>query len=305
MPFEQSIEPLMTQLDNLRHATSMHSNEIKKLKEQIHQQKLSLYKQLTPWQICHIARHPERPRTRDIIQNITRSYVPLSGVRHSPDDPSMMCGLAMLDDQPMVICGQEKGRTPEEKMQCHFGMNSPAGFRKALRCAKIAEKFKIPLITIIDTPGALPTVAAEESNQSEAIARNIFEFCQLKTPVISIILGEGMSGGALAIGTCDTIAMFEYAVFSAISPEGCAAILWKDSQYAPQAAESMKLTAPSLFEQGIIDTVLPEPEFGAHMNMAQTAHTVKDFILSSYQTLKDIPPDALLQKRRQRYDQMG
>ena len=304
MPFEHACEPLITQYRQMQ-AAGATQKDLTDIRNQIQQQKIELYQKLSAWDVCHIARHPDRPHAPDVIQAITSTFVPLSGTRSAPDDPSVICGLAQIGHSRAIICAQDKGRTPEEKNACHFGMSSPAGFRKALRAAQLAEKFQIPLITIIDTPGALPTVDAESSNQSEAIARNIFAFSALRTPIISIILGEGMSGGALALAVCDSIAMCEYAVFSVISPEGCAAILWKDRAQAEQAANAMHITAPALAQHGFIDHIISEPTLGAHTDPAMVCEGIKQYILQSLEAYQDMNSDELIAQRRKRYEHMG
>lgn len=263
------------------------------------------YAELTHWDVCQIARHPARPHASDIIQNICDEFSALSGDRMHSDDLSIVGGPAKIGEHRCMILGQDKGRCLETKQARQFGMTSPHGFRKALRLAKMAERFNLPLITLIDTPGALPTVEAELANQSEAIATNIFEFCQLKTPIISLVIGEGMSGGALAIGVCDHMAMMENAIFSVISPEGCASILWKDAKYAADAAKAMQITAKELLCHKLIDHIIPEPQKGAHTNHSKTLENIKNHLISQIEICTNRTIEKQLEMRKTRYACMG
>ena len=260
----------------------------------------SIFSKLTPWQIVQLARHPQRPHFIDYVHNIFKEFDELQGDRMYADDPAIMGGLAMIDNVPVMIIGEEKGRTTKEKIHHNFGLPRPEGYRKALRLMKMAEKFKIPVITFIDTQGAYPGIDAEERGQSEAIARNLFEMSTLKTPIICVVIGEGGSGGALAIGVGDRVIMLEYSVYSVISPEGCASILWRSKDRAAEAAESMKMTAQDALKLKLIDEVLAEPKGGAHRNPTDMAVSLKKQLLKYLTTLSLEPIDTLLEQRYQR-----
>ena len=250
--------------------------------------------------IAQIARHPERPYTLDYIEHIFTGFQELHGDRAFADDPAIVGGLARLDGQPVMLIGHQKGRDTKEKILRNFGMPRPEGYRKALRLMQLAERFQLPLLTFIDTPGAYPGIGAEERNQSEAIARNLFVMSQLRTPIICTIIGEGGSGGALAIGVGDRVSMLQYSTYSVISPEGCASILWKSADRAPEAAEALGITADHLKKLNLIDTVIEEPLGGAHRNSEQMAEELKIVLLRTLEELNKVPLDELLERRYRR-----
>ncbi|NOU13571.1 MAG: acetyl-CoA carboxylase carboxyl transferase subunit alpha, partial [Methylococcaceae bacterium] len=257
------------------------------------------------WQISQLSRHPGRPYTLDYVSSIFTDFHELHGDRAYADDPAIICGLARLDEQPVVIIGHQKGRDTKEKIYRNFGMPRPEGYRKALRVMKLAERFKLPIICLIDTPGAYPGIGAEERGQSEAIARNLFEMAKLKTPVICTIIGEGGSGGALAIGVGDRLLMLEYSTYSVISPEGCASILWKSAEKSQLAAEAMGITSDRIREQGFLDEVVREPLGGAHRNFQVTSANLKDALGRHVRDLLRQPLEELLDKRYQRIMDFG
>lgn len=309
LPFEQEIAKMEARIEELRASTDGSSVAIAKEIKQLEKKKLSLtqqvYSQLTVWQAVQVARHPRRPYTLDYIEHIFEDFQELHGDRHFADDPAIVGGLARFLGRPVMVIGQQKGRTTQEKLRRNFGMPRPEGYRKALRLMQLAEKFHLPLVTFIDTPGAYPGIDAEERNQSEAIAKNLWVMAKLATPIITIVIGEGGSGGALAIGVCDRLAMLQYSIYSVISPEGCASILWKDASHAAKAAEAMGVTAPQIAKLGLADEVLPEPLGGAHASPVETAHTIKNFINQQLTALTKLPIKTLLDQRYQRLMAMG
>lgn len=280
-------------------------DDINRLVKKVQALRKDIYSKLTPWQRVQLARHPDRPYTLDYINRITENFIELHGDRYFADDPAMVAGIAKFDKHSVVIFGQQKGRDVKENLYRNFGMSNPEGYRKALRLMKLAAKFNMPVISLIDTPGAYPGIGAEERGQAEAIARNLLEMSRLPTPIIIVIIGEGASGGALGIGVGDVILMLENCWYSVISPEGCAAILWKDNANAPQAAEAMKLTAPDLLEFKIIDKVVPEPPGGAHWDHDKAAELLRQHISKELNRLKKIPIQELLQKRQEKFAKMG
>jgi acetyl-CoA carboxylase carboxyl transferase subunit alpha len=265
----------------------------------------SIFANLSDWQISQVSRHPGRPYTLDYVDLIFTEFHELHGDRAYADDPAIVCGLARLDGQPVMIIGHQKGRDTKEKIYRNFGMPRPEGYRKALRVMKMAERFGLPIICLIDTPGAYPGIGAEERGQSEAIARNLFEMTTLKTPIICTIIGEGGSGGALAIGVGDRLIMLEYSTYSVISPEGCAAILWKSPEKAQLAAEAMGITSDRIREQGFLDEVVREPLGGGHRDFQTIAENLKEVLLRHLAELKQLPIDQLLEKRYQRMMDFG
>lgn len=305
LDFEQPIAELQEKIEELRRVGAGQeinlSEEIKKLQEKSDQLTRSIFSSLTAQQIVQLARHPHRPYTLDYIETIFDEFDELHGDRHYGQAPAMVAGLARLDGQPVAVIGHQKGRNTKEKLIRNFGMANPEGFRKALRIMKLAEKFSLPVFTFIDTPGAYPGIAAEEHNQSEAIARNLFEMSQLKTPIICTIIGEGCSGGALAIGVGDRVLMLEYSYYSVISPEGCASILWKSATKAKDAAEALNLTAERLYSLGLIDEVIQEPVGGAHRAPKEMSARLKTRLLENLKTLSALSVSELLQ---QRYDKL-
>jgi acetyl-CoA carboxylase carboxyl transferase subunit alpha len=281
------------------------SEDIKRLSKKAATLQKEIYSKLTPWQRVQLARHPDRPYTLDYIKHIFTDFLELHGDRFFADDPAIISGLAMLDDQRVAIIGHQKGRDVKENLYRNFGMAHPEGYRKAIRVMKLAAKFNIPIISLLDTPGAYPGIGAEERGQAEAIARNLLEMSQLPVPIIIAIIGEGASGGALGIGVGDTILMLENCWYSVISPEGCAAILWRDNAKASQAAEAMKLTASDLLELKIIDKIIKEPHGGAHWDPEKAAEILKKELLQELKTLKKLSPKELVDRRVEKFSKMG
>jgi acetyl-CoA carboxylase carboxyl transferase subunit alpha len=309
LDFEQSIADLEAKIEALR-MTSKGSDlnineEIGHLQAKSRKLTESIFTSLTPWQISQLARHPLRPYTLDYIPQLFTDFQELHGDRAFGDDLAIVGGVARLEDRPVVVIGHQKGRDTREKVRRNFGMPRPEGYRKALRLMRVAERFRLPLITLIDTPGAYPGVGAEERGQSEAIARNLYVMARLKTPIISVVIGEGGSGGALAIGVGDRLLMFQYATYSVISPEGCASILWRSADKAADAAEAMGITADSLSRLGLIDEIVPEPLGGAHRNAGACARTLKAALVANLDRLAAVPLDSLLTRRYQRLMQYG
>ncbi|MFH1754747.1 MAG: acetyl-CoA carboxylase carboxyltransferase subunit alpha, partial [Candidatus Latescibacterota bacterium] len=257
------------------------------------------------WQQVQLARHPLRPYTLDYIKEISEEFVELHGDRNFADDASIVGGLMMLDDKRVMIIGHQKGRNTKENIHRNFAMPHPEGYRKALRLMKLAEKFRIPVVTLIDTPGAYPGLGAEERGQFEAIARNLKEMAGLGVPILSVVIGEGGSGGALALGVTDRILMLQYSIYAVISPEGCAAILWKDQEKVKDAADALKLTAKHLLDMGIIDKVISEPDGGAHRDLKAMAAELKRVIYEELDYLERIEPDKLIERRRKKYQAIG
>ena len=281
------------------------SEGVRQLEEQLSREKKKIYENLTRWERVQLARHPKRPYSSDYISRITDYWFELHGDRYFSDDPAMICGIAQIDDLKLMIISQEKGRGTKSKVYRNFGMARPEGYRKALRLMKLAEKYNIPTLTLIDTPGAYPGIGAEERGQAEAIARNLFEMSKLKVPIVNIVIGEGASGGALGIGVGDKILCFENTWYSVISPEGCASILFRDSSRAAEAADSMMVTAKDLKELGIADIILPEPEGGSHLDYDQSASTLKHAVLDSLTELNEIEPEKRILNRIEKYEKMG
>ena len=309
LEFEQPIAELEAKIEELRYVGSDAeiniSDEISKLQEKSKALTESIFANLTPWQISQLARHPQRPYTLDYVQRIFTDFEELHGDRVFADDPAIVGGLARLDGKPVMIIGQQKGRDTNEKVRRNFGMPRPEGYRKAMRLMQMAERFKLPILTFIDTPGAYPGIDAEERGQSEAIARNLYVMAQLKTPIICTVIGEGGSGGALAIGVGDRIAMLQYSTYSVISPEGCSSILWKSAQNAADAAEAMGITSKRLKELNLIDKIIKEPLGGAHRDVDVMANNVKSFLTESVELFERTPLDKLLEQRYERILQYG
>ncbi|MEA3297273.1 MAG: acetyl-CoA carboxylase carboxyltransferase subunit alpha [candidate division Zixibacteria bacterium] len=279
--------------------------EIVSLEKKLKRLRQDIYARLTRWQVIQLSRHPKRPYTLDYIKWMATDFVELHGDRGFADDRAMVGGFAFIDDQPVMFIGQQKGRDTKQKLERNFGMAHPEGYRKALRLFRLAEKFEVPIVVLIDTPGAFPGVGAEERGQAEAIARNILEMSRIRVPIVIVVIGEGASGGALGIGIGDKVMMLEYAWYSVISPEGCAAILWRDAAHAPDAAEALKVTSKDVMELGVIDSVIPEPSGGAHTNPAAAAELVKTEILNALKELLPKPVDQLLIDRLAKYRCMG
>jgi acetyl-CoA carboxylase carboxyl transferase subunit alpha len=281
------------------------NEEIAKLEEKAEKLSQDIYTKLSRWERVQLARHPQRPYTLDYIERIAGSFIELHGDRAFGDDPAIVAGFAEIENEPVVIIGHQKGRTTKEKLYRNFGSPHPEGYRKALRLMKLGAKFKRPIICLIDTPGAYPGIGAEERGQAEAIARNLFEMSHLPVPILVIVIGEGASGGALGIGVGDRLLMMENTWYSVISPEGCAAILWRDSARANQAAEAMKVTSTDLLKMKILDAIIPEPPGGAHRNVDKAAEILKETILTELRGLKQLPIDDLIQNRIEKYGKMG
>ena len=307
LEFEKPIVELEQKIEEMRKFSDTLdiSNEINKLEKKVNELRLSVYKNLTRWQIVQIARHPERPFSLDYIYLMTENFIELHGDRNFKDDKAVVGGFAFLGGKPVMVIGQQKGRDTKSNIYRNFGMMNPEGYRKALRLMKLAEKFNRPVITLIDTPGANPGIEAEERGQAEAIARNIMEMSRLKVPIVCCIIGEGASGGAFGIGVGDRVLMLEYCWYSVISPESCSSILFRSCEYKEQAAEALKLTAPDLLEHKIIDKIIPEPEGGAHKNHKEAADILKNAILEELEELEKIAPDKFLDLRIKKYSPMG
>jgi len=309
---ERQIGELEAQNDPSRSAVGLDpdldiTDEIRKLRQSHTAMLKKLYKSLTPWNTVQVARHPGRPQTIDYIQNVVQDFAELHGDRRFGDDKAIIAGFGRIEKHKCMIIGQHKGKDTKEKIACHFGCPHPEGYRKALRCMKLAEKYGLPVVTFIDTPGAYPGLGAEERGQSEAIALNLMEMARLKTPIISVVIGEGGSGGALGIGVADRLAMMQYAWYSVISPEGCAAILWKNAnpQTNSEAAAALKLTAADNQKLGIVDDVIGEPLGGAHRNPAAAADAVERYLIQTLRELKRFKPENLVNKRYDRLRAVG
>jgi acetyl-CoA carboxylase carboxyl transferase subunit alpha len=309
LDFEKPIAELDTKIQELTHAGEGHSldiqEEIGKLRDKLRVRTADIFKNLTPWQVTQLSRHPSRPYTHDYIETICDEFHELAGDRMYADDPAIVAGLGRINGRPVMIIGHQKGRDIKSKVRRNFGMPRPEGYRKALRLMKMAERFHLPLLTFIDTPGAYPGVGAEERGQSEAIARNLLEMAELRTPIVCTVIGEGGSGGALAIGVGDRTIMLQYSTYSVISPEGCASILWKSAEKARDAADALSLTAPRLKELGLVDKIVREPTGGAHRNPKAMARRLKAVLLNEIEALEQLPADALLEQRYQRLRRYG
>src|SRR5215469_509731 len=300
LDFEQPIAELDGKIQELRHASHGQAfnidDEVARLRDKLKHKTAEIFRNLTPWQIAQLARHPARPYTLDYLQVMCEEFHELAGDRLYADDPAIVGGLGRIDGRSVVVIGHQKGRDTKTKIRRNFGMPRPEGYRKALRLMKLAERFRLPVLTFIDTPGAYPGVGAEERGQSEAIARNLLEMSELKVPIICTVIGEGGSGGALAIGVGDRTIMLQYSTYSVISPEGCASILWKSAERAKDAAEALGLTAPRLLELGLVDKVVREPLGGAHRNPQSMAIRLKAVLLNELDKLEAIPVPELLEQ---------
>ena len=311
LDFEKPIVELERRIEELK-LTNTDANTAIELDDEIHrlQKKCAsltkkIFSSLSEWQIAQLARHPLRPKSIQVIESISEDFQELHGDRMYADDSSIVSGLAKIESQSVMFIAQEKGNNTNEKMKRNFGMPRPEGYRKAQRMMKLAEKFSIPIITIIDTPGAFPGVGAEERGQSEAIARNLFTLASLQTPIINLVLGEGGSGGALAIGMGDKLIMLEYSIYSVISPEACSSILWRTPDETETAAEAMGISSGRLNELGLVDEIIEEPLGGFHRNPNETYTLIKRSIIDSLQAIKSIDPETLLEKRRAKYKAIG
>jgi acetyl-CoA carboxylase carboxyl transferase subunit alpha len=309
LDFEQPVAELETKIEELRYVQSESavdiSEEIDRLSKKSQQLTKDIYSSLSPWQVTQIARHPQRPYTLDYVNEIFTEFQELHGDRHYADDQSIVGGLARFNGQACVVIGHQKGRDTKERGLRNFGMSRPEGYRKALRLMKVAEKFGLPVFTFVDTPGAYPGIGAEERGQSEAIGRNIFEMAQLEVPIVCTIIGEGGSGGALAISVGDQTLMLQYSIYSVISPEGCASILWKTAERASEAAEALGVTAHRLKALGLIDKIVTEPVGGAHRDHKQMASFLKRALNDSLRQVSDLKPKELLQRRYDRLQSYG
>jgi len=310
LEFEKPLQQLASKVEELESAHRDNpklniSKEVKQLQNKTDDLLHQIYDELTPWQISQVSRHPQRPYTSDYIEHIFTNFQELHGDRAFADDPAIIGGLAEFEGEPVMVVGQQKGRDTKERQYRNFGMPRPEGYRKALRLFHLAEKFNLPLITLIDTPGAYPGIGAEERGQSEAIARNLYAMSELKTPSIGVVIGEGGSGGALALGVVDHLMMLQYSTYSVISPEGCASILYKDAKKADIAAESLRITADHLKKVGLADEVIPEPLGGAHRNKEAIMESVRQSLMKQLSRLKKQPIDILLRTRYQRLMSYG
>ncbi len=309
LEFEKPIIELEKKIEELKKFTTNEkidlSDEIAKLCDRLEKLKKSVFEKLTPWQKVQLSRHPERPYTLDYFRLVMDDFTEIHGDRHFSDDRALITGLARIGDIKMMVCGHQKGRDMKENLERNFGCAHPEGYRKAMRVMKLAEKFNLPIVTFIDTPGAYPGVGAEERGQAEAIAYNIREMSGLEVPIIVVVIGEGGSGGALGIGIGDRIYVLENAYYSVISPEGCAAILWRERSKSPTAAESLKLTAPELLELGVIDGIIQEPLGGAHRDAKKTAEEIKKRLISDIKELSELPKKTLVEKRYEKYRKIG
>jgi acetyl-CoA carboxylase carboxyl transferase subunit alpha len=309
LEFEQPIAELEGKIEELRYVQNESavdiSDEIERLDKKSQQLTKDIYSNLSPWQVTQIARHPQRPYTLDYVAEIFTDFEELHGDRAFADDLSMVGGLARFNGQSCMVIGHQKGRDTKERAARNFGMSRPEGYRKALRLMKLAEKFKLPVFTFVDTPGAYPGIDAEERGQSEAIGRNIFEMAQLEVPIVTTIIGEGGSGGALAISVADQVLMLQFSVYSVISPEGCASILWKTAERAPDAADALGITAHRLKALGLVDKIVNEPLGGAHRDTRAMAVSVKRALSEALRQVVDLKPKELLQRRHERLKSYG
>jgi len=309
LEFEKPIFDLENKIDEMKEYTISSGvdmkDDIARLEKKSKELRKQIYTNLSRWQRVQLARHPQRPYTLDYVEHMTSYFEELDGDSRFSDDAALIAGLARIDKYSVVIVGQQKGRTTKANLERNFGMSNPEGYRKALRVMQLAVKFNKPIITIIDTPGAYPGLGAEERGQAEAIARNLFEMSHFPVPIICVIIGEGASGGALGIGVGDRILLMENSWYSVISPEGCAAILWRDSGKAAEAAEAMRVTAPDLVELDVVDEVIVEPEGGAHRDMKKSAAAVKKSILKHLDDLVKVPPKKLIDTRIEKFSKMG
>lgn len=309
LEFEKPIVNLERQLNELRDRAEDSdidmSSEMKRIEDKLRKTKTDIYRNLSPWQRVQIARHTQRPFMLDYVEHSFDDFLEIHGDRHIGDDEAMPCGFAYLEGRKVVVIGHQKGRDTKENLRRNFGSAHPEGYRKALRLMRMAEKFRLPIVTLIDTPGAYPGIGAEERNIAESIAFNLREMMTLTVPIVAVVIGEGGSGGALGIGVADRVLMMENAYYSVISPEGCAAILWKDRKYATEAAQALKLSANDLLDLGIIDEVIPEPMGGAHHDHVGAANNLKSIVDSHLHDLEGIPHPELLDQRYEKYRKLG
>jgi acetyl-CoA carboxylase carboxyl transferase subunit alpha len=309
LDFEKSLDRLAVQIHELEAQQEARgidlSRELRQLRTNFTSLLRKTYDNLSAWETVQVARHPQRPQFKDYVEMVCREFRQLHGDRHFGDDPAIMCGLARLAGHKVMLIGHHKGRDTKERVQCYFGCAHPEGYRKALRCMKLAEKFGLPVVTLVDTAGAYPGIGAEERGQAESIARSMMEMSRLRTPIVTVITGEGGSGGALGLAVADRVAMMEFAWYSVISPEGCSGILWKGSENAPDAAEALKLTSKNLKQQGVIDAIVPEPLGGAHRDPHSAAHNLEQFLAKTLRDLKRAKIENLLERRYEKFRQQG
>ncbi len=309
LDFERELQEIYQKVDQLKRLYSLgdkeREKELRKAQREFLKKSKEIYSKLDPWERVLLARHPQRPHAVDYINLIFKNFIELHGDRCFGDDKSIVAGFAYFDTFPVAVIGQEKGRTTKEKVERNFGMPHPEGYRKAIRIAKLAEKYGMPVITLIDTPGAYPGIGAEERGQSEAIAQSLYTFGYLKVPSIAVVIGEGGSGGALALGVANRVLMLENAVYSVISPEGCAAILWKDQGKVKEASKALKLTAQDLLRLGVIDAIVPEPLGSAHWDHKRSARVLKCVLRKCLRELLQMKPEELVQERVKKFERMG
>lgn len=310
LEFEKPLAELERRIGELKHMDLEQpgvdlSDDIARLEKKLNKMRGDVYSNISRWQRTQIARHPQRPYTLDYIEALMENFVELHGDRNFADDRAIVGGVAWFNGKPVMVIGHQKGRNTKEKVERNFGMPHPEGYRKALRLMKLAERFNIPIITLVDTPGAFPGIGAEERGQAEAIARNLIEMADLRVPVITVVTGEGGSGGALALAVSNRVMMLENSIYSVISPEGCAAILWKNQDYAQDAAEAMKLTAPDSLENGIIDEIIPEPLGGAHRDPSVAAKSLGASVQAQLDKLSEMSPDELVTDRWEKFRKIG
>ncbi len=309
LDFEQPIAELEAKIEELRYVGNDKeinvNEEISRLEKRSSELTASIFSSLSPWQVSQIARHPQRPYTQDYIDRIFTDFEELHGERYFADDSAIITGIARLDNMPVAVIGHQKGRDTKDRIMRNYGMPKPEGYRKALRIMQLAERFNMPVLTFIDTPGAYPGIDAEERGQSEAIARNLLAMSELKTPIIATVIGEGGSGGALAIGVADRLLMLQYSTYSVISPEGCASILWKSADKAKEAAEIMGITAPRLNELGLIDRIVDEPLGGAHRNFDEAAKQIRQILIEELMPLKQLSISEIVTQRQEKLRQFG
>jgi acetyl-CoA carboxylase carboxyl transferase subunit alpha len=306
LDFERPLQELEARIAACRQEKGPDAErEAAQLEERLRRLQRKIFGRLSPWQRVQLARHPRRPYCLDLIRLLMEDFVELHGDRAFGDDHAMVGGLARFEERSVVVVGQQKGRDTKDKLYRNFGMPHPEGYRKALRLMQLAERFAKPVITLIDTPGAYPGIGAEERGQAEAIARNLLEMAGLRTPIVAVVTGEGGSGGALALALADRVFMLEHAVYSVISPEGCAAILWQDARRAREAAEVLRITAPDLLKLGVIDGIVPEPPGGAHRNWEAAASELRVVVRKALAELRGLSPDAMVQQRHEKFRRMG
>lgn len=308
LPHEKQIREYLGTIERLKQQSAtnpLFQAEIARLEEKLEMLRKETYSKLTPWERVTISRHPNRPHTQDYIRMITEEFHELHGDRSVRDDPAVIGGFATIGGEKFILIGQEKGSSTESRIQRNFGMLHPEGYRKALRLAELGSRFHLPVLFLIDTPGAYPGLEAEKRGQAWAIANNLQQFFALKTPLLVLIIGEGCSGGAIGMGIGDVVGMLEHSYYSVISPEGCASILWKDSQHRARAAEALKLNSEDLLKAKVIDKILPEPLGGAHYDPVAMGKTVKEFVLREWEALKHLPTDLLLERRYQKFREIG